>query len=80
MAGRSKPIVNPFRGLGKLMLDVSAKAWTLTAAVAADTRGTLNLIGSSVGRDDDDREMAGAGPDDMPTEREKRDTPLHLGA
>ena len=80
MAGRSQSIANPFRGLGKLMLDVSARAWTLTAAVAADTRGTLNLMGSGLGRDDDDRETAGAGPDDGPTEREKRDSPFHLGA
>jgi hypothetical protein len=80
MAGRSKLIVKPFRGLGKLMLGVSAKAWTLTAAVAVDTRGTLNILGSGADRDDDDRERPGAGPDDMPTEREKRDSPIHLGA
>ena len=79
MAVRSLTL-NPFRGLGKLMLGVSAKAWTLAAAAAADTRGTLKLAGSRVGRDDDDREIAGAGPDDMPTEREKRDSPLHLWA
>jgi hypothetical protein len=80
MAGRSQLIVNPFRGLGKLMLGVSAKAWALTAAVAVDTRGTLNIVGSRAGRDDDDSETPGAGPDDMPTEREERDSPIHLGA
>jgi hypothetical protein len=52
----------------------------LTAAVAVDTRGTLNIVGSRASRDDDDREKPGAGPDDMPTEREKRDSPIHLGA
>jgi len=61
MAGRSQLIVNPFRGLGKLMLGVSAKAWALTAAVAVDTRGTLNIVGSRAGRDDDDSETPGPG-------------------
>ena len=80
MVGKSQPIANPIRGLGKLMLVVSAKAWTLTVAVAADTRGTLKIIGSRVSPEEDDREMAGAGPDDMPMEREKRDNPFRLGA
>ena len=79
MAGRSKLIVKPFRGLGKLMLGVSAKAWTLTAAVAVDTRGTLNILGSGADRDDDDRERPGAGRSDMPTERENATAPFISG-
>jgi hypothetical protein len=80
MAGRSQSILKPFRGLGKLMLGVSAKAWALIVSVAADTRGTLTIVRSGIGREDDDRERAGAGPDDMPTNRETRDSPIHLGA
>jgi hypothetical protein len=80
MAERSQLIVKPIRGLGKLMLDVSAKAWTLAVAGAADTKGTVNVAGSRPDRDADDREMPGAGPDDSPTEREERESPIHMGA
>ncbi len=81
MAGRSQLIIRPFRGLGKLVLVVSAKAWTLTTAVAIDRRGTLTILRSRPVRDDDDDwERPGAGPDDMPTVRETRDSPIHLGA
>ncbi|MBV8963496.1 MAG: hypothetical protein JOY67_09665 [Hyphomicrobiales bacterium] len=80
MAGRSEFIIRPVRSFSKLMLGVSTKAWSVTLAVAADSRGTLSIIGARVGRDDDDWERPAAGPDDLPTEREKRDSPIHLGA
>jgi hypothetical protein len=49
------------------------------AAAVADSRGTLNLARAQGDRADN-RERLGAGPDDMPTEREKRDTPIQCGA
>jgi hypothetical protein len=80
MAKKTELIVKPLRGLGKLIFRVSARAWTLTVAVAADSRGALNLTRARGARDDDDRDKHRAGPDDMPTDREKRDTPVQFGA
>ena len=80
MAGRAHFIIRPIRSFSKLMRGVSTKAWILTTAVAADSRGSLMIIGARFDQDDDDRERPGVWPDDMPTEREKRDSPIHLGA
>jgi hypothetical protein len=80
VANRTELMIELLRGFGKLIFRASARAWTLTAAVAADSRGTLNLARSRRREEKDEGNKYRAGPDDMPTDREKRDTPLQFGA
>jgi hypothetical protein len=79
VANKSELIAKPFRGLGKAIVKLSSKTRFLVAAVAVDSRGSLNVDRARGDRDEDEREEPGAGPDDMPTEREKRDTPIQYG-
>ncbi|SDR54048.1 hypothetical protein SAMN05444161_5657 [Rhizobiales bacterium GAS191] len=83
MAKNPQSITKPLHGLAKVILDGSTNAKRLAVAAIAGSRAKFNRAHANAyvqGDEADGKEEPGRGPDDRPTDREKRDTPTNYGA
>jgi hypothetical protein len=78
MANKSDLIRRPLLGLTKFVIEGSAEATKLAGAAIARSRARLSRAQMQA-EQLEDREEPGRGPDDKPTDRERRDTPIQYG-